>query len=135
VSDYDDPGDQNVHTPKPIARCQDTIDMFGDAQSKAAKVEAVNRVERNADEEWMEVAFKVVVALSRARAEFTTDSVWRRLDSAPHEPRAMGAVMRRAARAGLCVKTDRVVESKKISNHRRPIAIWRSLSLLKKGGV
>tara|TARA_R110000765_G_scaffold82683_1_gene160975 strand:+ start:991 stop:1341 length:351 start_codon:yes stop_codon:yes gene_type:complete len=103
--------------------------MFGDAGSKAAKVEAVNRVERNADDEWMEAAFRVVVAVSKARSEFTTDSVWRNMDFAPHEPRAMGAVMRRAARAGLCAKTDRVVESKKISNHRRPIAIWRSLSL------
>jgi len=39
----------------------------------------------------------------------------------------MGAVMRAAARRGLIVKTDRVVNSRRAECHARPVAVWRSL--------
>lgn len=98
--------------------------------AEAARDEAVARVERNADDEWLEAALNAVAALGEGCAEFTTDDVWLLLGRwgvpEPHEARAMGAVMRRAARLGLAVKTDRVRNSVRAECHARPVAVWRA---------
>ena len=63
--------------------------------------EAVERVERNADQRWIEMARIVVQRLSARQGHFTTDDVWVRVGS-PREPRAMGAVMTWARRHKIC---------------------------------
>jgi hypothetical protein len=86
-------------------------------------------VEANADLNWMAAAHTAVALLAMNCDEFTTDEMWAALREvdATHEPRAMGAVMRAAARHGLIVKTDRVRNSVRPECHARPVAIWRSL--------
>lgn len=88
--------------------------------------EAIERVERNADADWIEAAYMAVVRIAAVRAAFTTDQVWAEVGS-PREPRAMGAVMRRANREGICKPTDRTRASARPENHARPVRVWESL--------
>lgn len=91
--------------------------------------EAIQQVEEHADPDWKDVAYRVVATLTETMSEFTTDDVWYELQRSPnstHEPRALGAVMRRAARDGLIVPTDRYRESTRPICHRSPKRVWRA---------
>ena len=108
----------------------DTLFDVRDLTGEELQVEALVRVERNANAEWLQVAFLCVIDVARIMRTFTTDDVWQRvglLGVTTHEPRAMGAVMRRAVREGLCVPTDRYEKSARPECHARPVRIWRSL--------
>lgn len=99
-------------------------------QGSLLRDEAIDQVEEHAQEEWKKAAYNVVVYIAKHRVEFTTDAVWSLLDRisfVTHENRAMGAIMRRAANRGVCVRTDRTTQSVRPECHRRPIRIWRSL--------
>lgn len=94
--------------------------------------EAIDRVEHNANEQWMKTALNVVEMLSMQLYGFTTDDVWEWMNdlypnSTTHEPRAMGAVMRRAAQHKLCAPTDRYIKSVRTSCHQRPIRVWAGI--------
>ena len=94
--------------------------------SQEAKREAIARVERNMEPDWAEIVdLAIKIVMSRQR-EFTTDDVWEELDGAvePHEKRAMGAAMVRAARAGLIRATDRTRPSARPICHRNPKRVW-----------
>ena len=58
---------------------------------------------------------------------FTTDRLWWEVDTlpAPRDPRAMGAVLRKAQGLGLIENTDERHISTRPQNHKRPITIWR----------
>lgn len=74
---------------------------------------------------WLARATEAVADMARRRAEFTTDDLWDAGLPSPTEPRALGAVIVAAVRAGTIVQTGRWVPS-----HRRrcaPIPVWRSL--------
>ena len=107
----------------------DILAEYETEQAEAARDEAIARVEHNADRNWMVAAQTAVAFLAMTCDEFTTDEMWEALREvdATHEPRAMGAVMRAAARRGLVVKTDRVRNSVRPECHARPVAVWRSL--------
>lgn len=99
--------------------------LFGDEQPDAAIAEA----EAHADERWFAQALAVVRVLAHRGEPFTTDDVWARLDrmgTSTHEPRAMGAVMRRAKTAGLCQPTDEYRPSVRPEHHRGPVRVWVS---------
>jgi len=94
--------------------------------------EAIDRVQRNANVAWQKAAYEVVKDLSAVRRDFTTDTVWRAMELqhpelTTHEPRAMGAVMRTAARMRLIQTTGAFQKTKRPQAHGRPIAIWRTL--------
>jgi hypothetical protein len=97
----------------------------------ALKREAMNRVAQNAPVDWLSAAKHAGVLVAKRRIEFTTDPIWRILElqavAAPHEPRAMGPVMDALMRAGVCMKTGRVVPSSRPECHRRPITVYKSL--------
>lgn len=78
-----------------------------------------------ASAEWIEQALEAVKHVSSERDEFTTDDLWPYV-SMPKEPRAMGAVMRAAVKAGYCTPTDRTVKSERKECHARPLRVWRS---------
>lgn len=93
-------------------------------------IDALARVEANADDEWLSDARDCVRLLATAQDTLTTDDVWDLLalrSSATHEPRALGAVMRWAVGEGLIVKTERMVPSKRSACHGRDIRVWRSV--------
>jgi hypothetical protein len=98
----------------------------------AERDEALERVERNADDEWKQAAIDAVRWLAQRRTAFTTDAVWHVMrrdyqDAHTHEPRALGATMRKAAGLGLVEPTDEHRLSTNPDCHRRPKRVWRSL--------
>ena len=104
---------------------------FSPAAGAARRDDGISRAGRHADQAWATAAFQVVCHLAHAHSAFTTDQVWEELyrdGYSTHEPRAMGAVMRSAAQAGLIVKSDRVVPTNRTAANRRPVAIWLSKS-------
>ena len=101
-----------------------------DAGKKAAD-EAVKRVGGNMDPDWRVAALSVIRYICGKIPAFTTDDVWHELQlrhaDVPHEPRAMGAIMRIAVKDGLCAATDVYKMSSRAACHRRPLRAWRSL--------
>ena len=92
-----------------------------------ARDEALARVKEHADKEWKAEAMRAVVRVARERGRFTTDDVWAVLgESGTHEPRAMGAIMRQAARNGWVRATDEYVRSSRVACHARPLRVWES---------
>lgn len=89
--------------------------------------EAVERSYAAADDDWRDRASSAITRCASKYAEFTTDEVWAEGLEQPLEGRALGGVMRRAARDGIIKKTDRVRLSTNPIRHRRPMAVWQSM--------
>jgi len=109
-----------------------TEQLFDARSALEAKREAMTRVHANAEEAWKVAAKLSVEAVAKRKPEFTTDAVWWWLehhypDYMPHEPRAMGPIMRWAVTTGVVAATDRTTRSTRVACHARPVAIWRSL--------
>ena len=110
----------------------DQPSLFDEPLAIALLEDAIERVGLNADQLWALEAFKIVEMLSIQRHDFTTDDVWEWMNQmhptlTTHEPRAMGAVMRRASQMGLCVPTERYSKSLRPECHRRPIRVWQGI--------
>jgi hypothetical protein len=96
----------------------------------AAQAEAIERVERHADADWKDHVLDVIWGLAAYRAELTSDDVWRLLGQegpATHEPRALGAMLKKAAGEGWVTPTDTYRPSARAACHARPVRVWRSL--------
>lgn len=104
--------------------------LFDFLAAEEERDKALARVESHADEEWKKIALKVVGDLAANQSELTTDDVWLVLsehDCATHEPRALGAVMRRAAAVGIIERTDVTRRSIRSTRHRGDVRVWKSL--------
>jgi hypothetical protein len=92
--------------------------------------QALERVERGADHQWLGTARTAVAYVAEYRVEFTTDDVWDILAAWQIPPtrdnRALGAVMRWAAKEGICTSTDNYRRSRRPECHLRPVMVWRS---------
>lgn len=88
---------------------------------------ALDAVEDSAPDDWKELAYAAVLRCAETFEYFTSDDVWEALDAVPPEPRALGAIMAAARRAGAIVPTDRVTKSYRPTCHSRPVRLWRSL--------
>jgi len=92
--------------------------------------EALGRVERGAHPLWLEQAKCAVVQVAKVNQEFTTDDVWETLGhwsiELRNDGRALGAVMRWAAKSGICTSTDNYKRSRRPECHLRPVMVWRS---------
>ncbi len=98
--------------------------------AQEAREQAVKRVAVNADPEWMTLALATICDLARVRDTMTTDDIWEAMhphETFTHEPRAMGAAMRRAARNGWIEATPDYRSSARPSCHARPVRVWGSL--------
>lgn len=109
------------------------VQLTFDAEASARQRDrAIRRVDRNAEPDWKEAAYLAVVETAAAEPNgFIVDDVWPRISPgiiAPHELRAMGAVMRRAQRDGVIVPTTDYRLSSRVSAHRNPRRVWRSAS-------
>ncbi len=100
----------------------------------SGKEEAIDRVERGASELWKRTALKAVKWRAKKGMTFTTDEVWADLEGAgvepPREPRAMGAIMRKAVSQGVIVATDKTQISRKGTNNKRPVRVWSPLTAI-----
>ena len=95
-----------------------------------ARDRAIARVDAHTDEEWLQAAVDAVKRLCAKRETFSTDDVWLALAHAgvrlDGEPRAMGAVMRRAEAAGYVEPLSAWTLSIRPECHRRPVRLWRA---------
>lgn len=96
--------------------------------SRAAADTAIEQASRHANPEFTRDALQAVHALASRRVHFTTDAVWALMSGqiTTHEPRALGAVMRRAQKLGWIAPTDEYRCTVQVAAHRRPKRVWRS---------
>lgn len=99
--------------------------LFDAPTGDTLRDEALARVELNADARWFHRATRFIRWL-KAGVEFTADDVWYSLgdEETTHEPRALGAVIRAAAKANLIRKTGAYRPSTRPACHSRPVAVW-----------
>ncbi|THA41784.1 hypothetical protein [Streptomyces sp. A1547] len=83
---------------------------------------AIAQVDANADAAWKSYALGFIAELSGRLDEFTTDDLWDAGLVKPREPRALGPVMRRAAKRGLITTTGQF----RASRYRNcaPLPVW-----------
>jgi len=108
--------------------------MSNSDDAEKAKKSAMDQVEENANELWLEFMADLVWDVCRMKKQFTTDDVFDLYDEAPegkpttHELRAMGPVMSRVAKEGLCKKANVLGQSsRRRSRHAAPLTVWDSL--------
>lgn len=88
-----------------------------------ARDHALHRVDANAPDDWKTAAMEAIHRIAKYGHEFTTDDIWAMVQHPP-EPRALGAMMVKAQRAGWIRPTDRVRNSIRVECHARPVRIW-----------
>ncbi len=92
------------------------------------KQKAIAEVAAHADPEWVSKANEALDILIKNRQEFTSDQVWKILDSwqvpRPNAPSAMGSIMLSAAKSKRIKKTGRFIPSTQATNHQRDVAVW-----------
>jgi hypothetical protein len=91
-----------------------------------ARDQAIQQVHDHAPPDWFRDALDAVLHTCRCKDFFTTDDVTPFVPPPP-EPRAWGAVMREAAKYGLCATTKVYQNSNSAVCHARPKRVWRSL--------
>jgi len=103
-------------------------DFLDPRLAKELRDEAIRRVGEN-NGHWVCHAHLAIINTARKHREFTTDRVWVQLLDCEleAEPRAMGAAVRAAERAGIIKATDRWELSAMKTCNRRPKRVWRSL--------
>ncbi|MEU9975059.1 hypothetical protein [Streptomyces sp. NPDC051014] len=86
---------------------------------------AIAQVDANADDAWKRYALGFIAEVSADLDEFTTDDLWDAGLIKPREPRALGPVMRRAAKRGLIATTGEF----RASRYRNcaPLPVWASV--------
>jgi hypothetical protein len=103
--------------------------LFDIQLADTLKENGINQVEQNANQQWLDEAFKIVEMLSVEPFAFTSDDVWELLnelhpDLDTHNHSAMGAVFRKASKQNLCVPTGQYVKSKRPSAQGRELKVW-----------
>lgn len=102
--------------------------VAGGLPVEAVKEAAIAKAERGAPTGWLALAEQAVMAAAEL-GTFTTDDVWARLGKhgaagTPPEPRALGAVMSKLAKAGRIAATSRYEPSARVACHGRPVRMW-----------
>lgn len=88
--------------------------------------EGMDRSYSASPDDWKPAAHAAVARVALERHRLTSEHVWDRLEHPP-EPRALGAVMRAAAKAGFVRATKEFEPSRRASRHRAPVRVWESL--------
>ena len=94
-------------------------------QAIARADDGIQRADEHASPDWKEQALAAVRQVCAAQREFLCDDIWSTGLEETRENRALGAVMRKAAKLGWCVRTDRTRPS--VRSHGSPKPVWRSL--------
>ncbi len=107
------------------------VRMPAQDNAQEAKRDAIERVGNHANPDWKAAALESVQLAARRQPTLTTDDVWWLLGwdnpEHTHEPRAMGAIMQAAARAGWIRATPAYQQSVRVACHARPLRVWESL--------
>lgn len=92
--------------------------------------EAIQRVNAHADPDWKDTAYATGYRIASCQESLLSEDIWQALSDQgvhTHEPRAMGAVMRRLHADKVIQPTDQFVKSPSPLGHGRPSRIWKSL--------
>jgi hypothetical protein len=89
--------------------------------------DALDRVERGAGDVWNAAALRAVRQIATQKEYFQAEEVWKLVAPPENDNRALGAVMQRAKKAGICEPTDRLPRSHRPSKHASPTRLWKSL--------
>lgn len=100
---------------------------FDAEEGKQLRDEGIANAEAGAPTGWPFAALQAVRWVARTHETFTPDDVWETGLEKPPEPRALGAVMLRAVKAGYCERTETYQPSRNPLQHHTPIRIYRSL--------
>ena len=98
-----------------------------------AKKEGMERVDKHASEAWKKLMYRLIVTAARTKPQFTSDDIFDlffMLGERPetHDYRALGPVMREAAKNNICVKANVApINSSRRSLHASPRTVWISL--------
>ncbi|MFF0481086.1 hypothetical protein [Streptomyces sp. NPDC004435] len=96
--------------------------MSSTLDARTRRDAAIAQVDANADDGWKRYALGFVAELSGRMPEFTTDDLWDAGLIKPREPRALGPVMRRAAKRGL-IRTTGEYRASRYRNCA-PLPLW-----------
>jgi len=102
------------------------LDLFDTTPTQTA----INKSYENAPIQWIVRAEMIIRQLAVNGQSFSSDDCWRELEQhglTVREPRALGAIMLRLARAGVIRSTGQYVKSVRKEAHRRPICVWQGL--------
>lgn len=103
-------------------------DLFD--QIAASRDEAITRVDAHADVDWKAAAYATGIRIAEREEYLISEDIWQALVDAgvhTHEPRAMGAVMKRLSHDKVIAPTDRFITSPSPLGHGRPSRMWESL--------
>ena len=97
------------------------------------KREGMDRAKRHADPHWWQCMIESTRAICRQQPYFNADDVvamcrTNHPNASTHERRAVGPVIRDAARLGHCEPTDQWTPSTQPQCHKRPMRTWYSLT-------
>lgn len=105
-------------------------DLGAMRQGELFKADGMRRAEVGTPKSWRGYAELAVEYVALHRERFTTDPVWKVLESwqvpVPPEPRALGPLMKAACGWGWCEPTYETRLSVRPECHRRPIMVYRS---------
>src|SRR3990167_2215984 len=101
--------------------------LFDALEAQRRRDAALEAVEAGAPIGWSFHALRVVERIARARERFTPDDIWEAGLDKPPEPRALGPVMIRAVKDGICERLDEWMPSQIPTQHKTPIRVYRSL--------
>ena len=105
------------------------FNLFDDASSRAARDQAMRVVEEHASLGFADAAYDAGVRCAENNRLFIVDEVWGYLPEGvtTHDLRAMGPVMKRLQRDKVIEPTDQYRFTNKVTSHKRPMIVWRSL--------
>jgi hypothetical protein len=98
----------------------------------SGKRDGMDRAWEHANTEWKRVMLICALEVAKRKPFLNTDDLehWRSTyypNHTTHENRAIGPIMREAAKLGYCTPTLDWVESRQKVNHSRPMRVWFSL--------
>lgn len=101
------------------------VGLFDSHAAEVARNNAIDAVS-TANGQWIEEAVEALRQIAMQQDTLTSDDLARRV-ALPQEGRAAGGAFSLAKKRGIIEKTDRFRNSARVSKHRSPIRIWRSL--------
>lgn len=104
--------------------------LFDAMLSDRARDNALRRVAHNVDTTWATAAERAIHTVAARQPSLTSDDVWQLLQTwnvaPPHEPRAMGAMMKRAQKQGWIKPTSTFKPTTRVQAHSSPTRVWQS---------
>lgn len=96
------------------------------AAAREACHQGIENARRGVTDEWVDAALEAVADVALNHEYFTADAC-RGLAPEPPNPKAWGPVMQLAQKLKWIERTDRVQSTGRVSCHRSPKRVWRSL--------